>query len=80
MKFANRDAQTKLAIDAVPWGFEGLVNGRANKLPRPFGAPRYLLARCSASRSFNLVGRRCTATNSNSEGKIMPPAWPKFSL
>jgi diacylglycerol kinase (ATP) len=43
LKFANQDSQTKLAIGAVSWGFEGLVNGRANKLPRSLGALRYLV-------------------------------------
>lgn len=43
LKFANQGAQTKMAIGAVSWGFEGLVNGRANGLPRSFGALRYLL-------------------------------------
>ena len=43
LKYANQDSQTKLAIGAVSWGFEGLVNGRANELPRSLGALRYLV-------------------------------------
>lgn len=43
LKFANQGSQTKVAIGAVSWGFEGLVNGRANKLPRSLGGLRYLV-------------------------------------
>lgn len=43
LKFANQGSQARLAIGAVSWGFEGLVNGRANRLPRSLGGLRYLI-------------------------------------
>ncbi|WP_404285800.1 diacylglycerol/lipid kinase family protein [Glutamicibacter arilaitensis] len=43
LRFANDPTRTTFVIGAVSWGFEGLVNGRANGLPRRLGSLRYIL-------------------------------------
>lgn len=44
LTFMNQATAATLAIGAVSWGFEGLVNARANNLPRSLGALRYVVA------------------------------------